>query len=289
MKVWFYCSLTSYGYSGPYSDKVAHDINTLAITGLLDLIGTADGPPAIPGVQLVDAVTALYAVIGIQAALAAKVSTGKGQHVDLSMHDCAFSLMFDSARYALAGGQAPVRGKGRLTGGLANYNIYLTKDSRYVAIGALEKKFHEQLLKKMGLSEFIEQGGAVTVSQVNPEREEALKRRFEEIFKEKSLKEWQEILEPANVFFSPVNTVADALKDEQLKSRAMVVETLHTCAGPITQIGSPIKLSENSVNLERLPAPLLGEHSMEILGRVALNKEEIKGLVDRGVIAAKLE
>jgi len=280
-----YCSLTSYGHSGPYRDKVAHDINILATTGLLDLIGAADGPPVIPGVQLVDTVTALYAVIGIQAALAAKARTGKGQHVDLSMHDCAFSLMFDSVRYPLAEGRIPVRGKERLMGGLANYNIYQTRDDRYIAVGALEKKFHEKLLKEIGLDEYIEQNGSVTASAVNPEKEGVIKNRFREIFKEKSLKEWQQILETANVFFSAVDTVADALEDEQLKSREMVVETEHPFAGAIKQIGSPIKLSENPVDLERLPAPLLGEHSLEILGKLGLNNERIRALTDKGVVS----
>jgi len=280
-----YCSLASYGHSGPYRDRVAHDINILAITGLLDLIGLADGAPVIPGVQLVDTVTALYAVIGIQAALASKARTGRGQHVDLSMHDCAFSLMFESALCPLADGRIPVRGKERLMGGLANYNIYETRDGRYIVLGALERKFYEQLLRKIGLDEYIEQGGSVTASEVNPKREEAIKTRFKGIFKEKTLAEWQELLDPANVFFSPVNTVADALEDAQLKSREMVAETEHPFAGAIRQIGSPVKLSENPVDLERLPAPCLGEHSIEVLGRLGLNDEEIRALCDRGVLS----
>jgi crotonobetainyl-CoA:carnitine CoA-transferase CaiB-like acyl-CoA transferase len=280
-----YCSLTSYGHSGPYRDKVAHDINILATTGLLDLIGAADGPPVIPGVQLVDTVTALYAVIGIQAALASKTKTGKGQHVDLSMHDCAFSLMFDSARYPLAEDRVPVRGKERLMGGLANYNIYQTGDDRYIAVGALEKKFHEKLLKEIGLAEYIEQDGSVTASEVNPEKEGVIKNRFKEVFKEKSLKEWQQILGSANVFFSPVDTVADALEDEQLKSREMVADTEHPVAGAIKQIGSPIKLSEDPVQLERLPAPRLGEHSVSLLGKLGFNDERIGVLTDKGVVS----
>jgi crotonobetainyl-CoA:carnitine CoA-transferase CaiB-like acyl-CoA transferase len=280
-----YCSLTSYGHSGPYRDKVAHDINILAATGLLDLIGAADGPPVIPGVQLVDTVTALYAVIGIQAALAAKTKTGKGQHVDLSMHDCAFSLMFDSVRYPLAEDRVPVRGKERLMGGLANYNIYQTRDNRYIAVGALEKKFHEKLLKEIGLAEYIEQNGSVTASEVNPEKEEVIRNRFREIFKEKSSKEWQQILGSANVFFSPVDTVADALEDEQLKSREMVVDTEHPVAGAIKQIGSPIKLSEAPVQLERLSAPRLGEHSVALLGKLGLNDDQIRDLTDKGVVS----
>ncbi len=280
-----YCSLTSYGHNGPCRDKVAHDINILALTGLLDLIGPADGTPVIPGVQLVDTVSALYAVIGIQAALASKGRTGKGQHVDISMHDCTFSLMFDSVRYPLAEGRVPERGKERLMGGLAGYNVYQSKDGRYMAIGALEKKFNERLLREMGLEEYIEQDGSVTATEVNPKKEEAMKSRFKKMFKQKTLAEWQEILEPANVFFSPVNTVADALEDEQLKSREMVAETEHPFAGPIRQIGSPVKLSENPVDLERLPAPRLGEHSMEILGRLGLNGEDIRELYDKGVLS----
>jgi crotonobetainyl-CoA:carnitine CoA-transferase CaiB-like acyl-CoA transferase len=280
-----YCSLTSYGHSGPNRDRVAHDINISAITGLLDLVGEAEGPPVIPGVQLVDTVTALYAVIGIQAALASKNKTGKGQHVDLSMHDCAFSLMFDSARYALAEGRVPVRGKERLMGGLANYNIYETKEGRYVAIGALEKAFHERLLVEIGLGEYIEDDKSVTAIEVNPEKEEVMKRRFKEVFRGKTLEEWGKILEPANVFFSPVETVADALEDPQLKARDMIAETVHPVAGAIKQIGSPVKFSESRVDIERLPAPLLGEHTVEILGRLGLDEEQIKELAGKGIVS----
>ena len=281
-----YCSLTSYGHSGPNRDKVAHDINILAITGLLDLIGEADGPPVIPGVQLVDTVTALYAVIGIQAALATKARTGKGQHVDLSMHDCAFSLMFDSVRYPLAEGRVPERGKERLMGGLASYNIYQTKDGKYIAIGALEKKFNEKLLRKIGLDEYVEEDASVTTSEIVYEREEAVRTRFKEIFREKTLAEWQDLLDPENVFFSTVDTVAEALEDEQLKAREMILETGHPFAGTIRQIGSPVKLSESPVDLGRLPAPRLGEHTMEILGRIGLGREEIRDLAGKGVVSS---
>jgi crotonobetainyl-CoA:carnitine CoA-transferase CaiB-like acyl-CoA transferase len=262
-----YCSINSYGYSGPYKNKVAHDINILAETGLLDLMGFSDGPPVIPGIQLVDTVTALYAVIGIQAALAARSKTGEGQHVDVSMHDCTFSLMFDSIRYALAEGRTPMRGVGRLTGGLANYNIYKTKDHRYVAVGALEKKFKNTFLRCLGLDEYVEESGAVTESEVNTQKEKMIKERLQDIFKQKSLAEWQDILGPSNVFFSPIVTVQEVLKDPQLKSREMIMETEHPVAGKIVQIGSPIKLSAMPVDLDRLPAPQLGEHTLQVLGQ----------------------
>ena len=284
-----YCSLSSYGHSGPYSDRVAHDINILAQIGLLDLIGPAGGAPVIPGVQLVDTVTALYAVIGIFAALMAREKTGIGQKVDLSMHDCAFSLMFDSIRYPLAEGRVAQRGRERLMGGLANYNIYESRDGQYMAIGALEKKFKDALFRELNLEGFIEEGHSVTDSGVNPEKEAQVKVRLEDLFKQKDLEEWQEILEPANVFFSPVTTVAEALEDPQLRFREMIVETDHPTAGRVTQIGSPLKLSETPGDPERLPAPHLGEHTGEILRSLGVSDEEINDFAKRGIISGPLQ
>jgi crotonobetainyl-CoA:carnitine CoA-transferase CaiB-like acyl-CoA transferase len=282
-----YCSLNSYGYSGPYSDLVAHDINILAQTGLLDLTGPADGPPVIPGVQLVDTVTALYAVIGIQAALSVRKKTGKGQHVDMSMHDCAFSLMFDSARYPLGEGRIPKRSKERLMGGLASYSIYESKDGKFMAIGAIEKKFYNTLLQKLGLEEYIEKDTLVTASEVNPEKEEAMRDVLKNTFKQKTLKEWQEILEPANVFFSPVNTIEEALDDPQLASRKMVAETEHPIAGKYIQIGSPLKLCDTPVDLERLPAPALGKNTEEILKGLGFSDKEISDMVEKKIVCIK--
>ncbi|MDP2644958.1 MAG: CaiB/BaiF CoA-transferase family protein, partial [Desulfobacterales bacterium] len=279
-----YCSLNSYGYSGPDRDKVAHDVNILAQVGMLDLMGPADGPPIIPGVQLVDTVTALYAVIGIQGALAIQARTGKGQHVDLSMHDCAFSLMFDSIRYPLGEGRLPQRGRERLMGGLANYGIYESRDGRYMVIGAIEKKYKNTLLKILGLEAFLEEGGAVTASEVDVEKEEALKAVLSGIFKQKDLKHWKEILGPANVFFSAVDTIEDALQDRQLKSRSMIHETRHPVAGKYVQIGSPVKLSETPVDLERRPAPRLGENTAEILRELGFSGAEIADLDQNGTV-----
>jgi crotonobetainyl-CoA:carnitine CoA-transferase CaiB-like acyl-CoA transferase len=279
-----YCSLTSYGDTGPYKEKVAHDINILAQIGLLDLMGGADGPPIIPGVQLADTVTALYGVIGILAACMAKGKTGTGQRIDLSMQDCAFSLMFDSIRYPLAEGRVPQRGRERLMGGLANYNVYESKDNQYMAIGALEKKFKDALFEEVGLEEGIDKGPGITSSEVNPEKEETLRKRLQEIFKQKPLEKWQEILEPANVFFSAVKTAADALEDPQLKARKMIVEAEHPVAGRYTHIGSPLKLSGTPCDLHRLAAPVLGEHTREILKELGLSDAELDHLNEKGVI-----
>ena len=279
-----YCSMTSYGSKGPYRDKVAHDINILAEIGLLDLMGAADGPPVIPGVQVVDTVTALYGVIGIQGAVLARAKSGVGQFLDLSMQDCAFSLMFDAIRYPLAEGRVAQRGRERLMGGLGIYSIYESKDGQYIALGALEKKFRDTLLKQLGLEDFIDKGPAVTATEVDPAKEEVMKGRLRDIFKQKTMEEWQKVLEPANVFFSGVKTVADALENPQLKAREMIVVSDHPSAGKYTQIGSPLKLSETPCDLDRLAAPRLGQHTRELLKELDLSDEQLTDLKKQGVI-----
>ncbi|WP_028322451.1 CaiB/BaiF CoA transferase family protein [Desulfatiglans anilini] len=279
-----YCSISSYGHTGPYREKVAHDINILAVTGLLDLIGAPGGRPVIPGVQLVDAVTALYAVIGIEAALAEREKTGYGQEIDLSMQDCCFSLMFDSVRYEMSNAERPQRGKGRLTGGLARYNLYETKDERYIVLGALEKKFYEHILKKLHLENFYEDSEFLTASEVDENREEMLKIELQRIFKTKSAREWEKLLDEENVFFNVLNTVSEGLNDQQLKSRGMIAETKHPIAGDIKQIGCPIKFSRASISLERFPAPRLGEHTKEILAKHKYQFSEIDELIKSGIV-----
>jgi len=281
-----YCSISSYGHAGPAVQKVAHDINILAQIGLLDLIGPVEGPPVIPGVQIADTVSALYAVIGIQAALTSRDRSGQGQQVDISMHDCAFSLMFDNARYPLGEKRLPKRGSERLSGGLANYNIYQTRDGKHIALGAIEQKFKNQLLQKLALAEFIEDTDAVTASEVDPGRDSALKKRLSEIIGNKDLEELNDLLTPENICFSPVLDIEGALRDPQLAAREMVVEARHPVAGSYTQLGSPLKLSGSPPDIERLPAPRLGEHTREVITGLGLSEEEIGELINRKVICA---
>jgi len=279
-----YCSISSYGHSGPAVRQVAHDINILAQIGLLDLIGAAGGPPVVPGVQIVDTVAALYAVIGIQAALTNRTHTGRGQQVDISMHDCAFSLMFDNARYPLGEKRLPQRGSERLSGGLAHYNIYQTKDGQHIALGAIEQKFKNRLLEKLGLDAFIEKTDAVTTSEVDPDKEATLKKRLGEIIGKKDLGELNDLLAPENICFSPILNVEEALKDPQLAAREMVVEARHPVAGGYTQLGSPLKLSGSPPDIGRLPAPRLGEHTREVATELGLSEDEINRLINRKVI-----
>ncbi|MCK4819989.1 CoA transferase, partial [bacterium] len=145
-----YCSISSFGQDGPYRDVVAHDINILGMAGFFDITGTKEGRPVIPGVQIADSVAGMNGALGIFIALISREKTGRGQLIDISMFDGIMSWMFDATRYVFAGEEVPAKGLGRLWGGFPNYNLYETKDGKYITVGSLETKFKRILLKKLG-------------------------------------------------------------------------------------------------------------------------------------------
>jgi crotonobetainyl-CoA:carnitine CoA-transferase CaiB-like acyl-CoA transferase len=280
-----YCSMSSFGHTGPYRNKVAHDVNILGASGILNMTGSPDGPPVIPGVPFIDIVTALYATIAILSALMVKRESGIGQHLDISMFDSAFSLLFDAARYVWKEDREPLRGNERLSGGLSNYNIYKTKDEKLLTVAALETKYKKRLFQILGMADFLENEDEMTTTRVSSDKEQKAKEAMKNIIAGKTLKEWHEILDPADCLYSPVNTVSEALCDEHAIHREMIVEGYHPLCGPYKQIGSALKFSETPVDLQRILAPALGEHTLTILEEMGLDTHSIEGLQKNGVVS----
>lgn len=146
-----YAALTGYGQTGPYKDWAGHDMNYLALAGVLDQTGTAGGPPAQSNLQIADlAGGALTCAVGILAALIGARASGQGTMVDVSMMDGALALQPIALALLRQNGVVPERGKAMLTGALPNYSLYRCRDGRYLAVGALEPKFFLNLLKVLG-------------------------------------------------------------------------------------------------------------------------------------------
>ncbi len=133
-----YCSITGYGQSGPLKNQAGHDINYLGHSGVLSLIGQKGGPPSIPGIQVADIVGGLYCAIGILLAIHARDKTGTGRHIDISMTDAMFSMLPYAAGWLWQHHTVPERNNSLLSHRFACYNIYRTKDDRFVTVGALE-------------------------------------------------------------------------------------------------------------------------------------------------------
>ncbi len=273
-----YCAITGYGQDGPYRLRAGHDANYLSVAGLLSVNGPKGGPPVLSGVQLADlAGGSLHAVIGVLLALQARASTGEGQFVDVSMMDGSLSMMFVPFASFLANGAQPERGNEGLSGRYACYQIYETKDGRYLSLGALEHKFWENACRVLGREDFIGKC-------FNGTAQEEMIAAFRDIFKTRTAPEWLAAFENVDTCIALVNDIAEMIEDPQVKHRGLIAEIEHPTEGRLKQIGPTVKLSATPGAM-RLPPPRLGEHTREILKSLDYNDEMIESLAREGVVS----
>lgn len=278
-----YCSISSFGQDGPYRDVVAHDINILGMAGFFDITGEKDRKPVIPGVQIADSVAGMNAALAILIALIGREKTDRGQFLDISMFDGVMSWMFDAARYSFAGETIPKRDKGRLWGGLPNYNLYETKDGKFLAVGSLESKFKRILLNKLGRDDCAGEEAETTSSEIT-QTDEELHTFIRKIFLTKTRNEWIKEFDELNICVGPVNSLEEALSHPQTVFREMVIKVDHPSAGRIKQMGSPLKFSDIPLDVNRLPAPRQGEHTREILCGLGYSESRINELIKENIV-----
>jgi crotonobetainyl-CoA:carnitine CoA-transferase CaiB-like acyl-CoA transferase len=273
-----YCAITGYGQDGPYRLKAGHDINYIGMAGLLGVNGARNAPPVIPGVQIADlAGGSLHSVIGILLALQARQQTGAGQMVDISMMDGTLAMMFVPLASYLANDQQPQRGAEGLSGRYACYQVYETKDGRYLALGALEEKFWEQACRVLGREDLI--ATQFADGEVQTEAIAALA----SIFRTKTAAEWLADFDEVDTCLTLVNDVAEMLDDPQVRHRGLIAELHHPTEGTLKQIAPTVKLSATPGEM-RLPPPRLGEHTRSVLAAAGYSDETIAQLARDDVI-----
>jgi alpha-methylacyl-CoA racemase len=261
-----YVSVTGYGQTGPYAHLAGHDLNYLAISGVLSATGDAETGPVMPGVQMADIAGGSYmTVIATQAALLARHRTGLGQHVDVAMTDGAMPLL--TAMYALFAGGAVAqaqRGLAPLSGGLVNYQVYETQDGKYIALGTLEPKFWAkfcQLVERPDWLEFFPPRNAAHLAEG--------KAALSALFQTKSQSGWVQLGLANDLLISPVNDLADLENDPQLLARQMILTETHPVAGTYKTIGVPLQFSETPAQ-PAWPAPIAGADTADILAELGL-------------------
>lgn len=273
-----YCSLTGYGQRGPMAAQAGHDINYAAMTGLLDGIGIPGGFPAIPTVQLADLAGGMAAVEQILAAWTRRLRTGEGALLDVSMTDVLHSWQV----FPLAveqSGHPVTRGSHVLCGAMIAYNVYETKDGRYVALGALEPKFWNRFCEAVGRQEWRDRGFTPTDDPGGLYREVA------ELFRGKTMKEWMRIGEEADCCLTPVLTLSEAIDSPLAQERESFFTLDHPREG--TQVlpnsGSLSARGKRTGN-PVTPAPGRGEHTAEILLEMGFSREEIGRWMEEGIV-----
>jgi alpha-methylacyl-CoA racemase len=263
------CALTGYGQSGPLRDRAGHDLNYLARAGIMGLMGPSEGNPQPPAFQLADIGGGLWSVIGILAALRERDRTGRGRIVDIAMTEGVIPFAAHVLS-KLLGGETPSRGNETLSGGVAPYNTYRTKDGKFVTLGALEHKFLKAFCEGVGLEFDL---GALLPGPHQME----LRARYQAIFQERTRAQWERFAAERDCCLEPVLEPDELFSDPHLEARRVFIDPHGERP---TQFRTPVTPSD----LSPRPAPGRGEHTVQILQEAGFSADEIHALSDSGVV-----
>ena len=274
-----YCSTSGFGQTGPRSAWAGHDVNYLATAGFLDCSGRrADGRPALPGATVADiAAGGMQAAMAIMAALVGRERTGEGQYLDVSIADGALAMMSLYVDEFLATGVEPGPGHYILTGRYACYEIYECSDARFVSVGAIEPQFWKNLCRLLGLERYAD-------TQLDDALQDEISTAMAEVFASRTRDEWVAELGPADTCVAPVNTVAEAVADEQYVARRSIADAVHVTEGPFRQ-SAPIWAGTVKPDGPYEIRDAKMTDTAELLGAAGYDLGAIERLADEGVIA----
>ncbi len=280
-----YCSVTGFGQTGPWAERPGYDFMAQGLSGLMSVTGEPDGVPGAGpmrvGIPIIDILTGMYASVAVCAALAHRAHTGVGQHLDLALLDTSMAFLSIQGMTYLTTGEAPGR-IGNTHPSIVPYQVFPTQDGSVIlACGNdnLFSKFCEAAGCKHLVSDerFARNAGRVQNRGV-------LVPLLNEVFAQKTTKQWVAILEQAGVPNGPINSIAEAFEEEQVKARGMKFDLPHPTGGRVPMIASPMKFS--ATPLEQItPPPMLGQHTDAVLGRIlGRDADAIKRLREAGAI-----
>jgi alpha-methylacyl-CoA racemase len=268
-----YGRMTGFGQDGVLANAAGHDLNYIALTGVLHAIGPRNGKP-LPPLNLVGDYGggALYLALGVLSAIIERSRSGSGQVVDAAMVEGAASLASIFYGLTAAGSWSSQRGDNVLDGGAPYYNVYETADGGYVSVAAIEGKFFAELAKRIGLeASYIERQND---RGVWPQ----MQRRLTEIFRSKTRSEWCEVLEGSDACFAPVLSISEAPLHPHNVSRGVFIEV-----DGFPQPAPAPRFSRSKPDAPK-PVPHVGEHTDEILSEAGFAREVIEQLRRTGVV-----
>ena len=275
-----YASISGYGQTGPDRSKGGFDLVAQGVSGIMSVTGEPGRPPVKAGLPLTDLGASLFALAGILAALHHRTVSGHGQYVDTSLVEAGVALsVWEAAEYfSGVGVPQPLGSAHRMS---APYQAVRCADG-YITLGAANDRLFGRLSELLGHPEWIH----------NPDFENDTARvknyrgladRIEAVTGTQSRKHWLGLLEQHDIPCGPINTYAETLTDPHLIAREMVTETNHPTLGRLRTLGTPVKLSRTPLVTGR-PAPLLGQHTDEVLREAGFGVEEITGFRAEGVV-----
>jgi crotonobetainyl-CoA:carnitine CoA-transferase CaiB-like acyl-CoA transferase len=276
-----YCSISSFGQTGPYTQWPGYDLIIQGMSGLMGITGEKDGDPMRIGVAVEDINAGLHGVISILAGLRVRDKFGIGQYIDLGMLDAGVSWMTYVAGNYFATGSVPER-MGTAHPSIVPYQGFKTGDKKYILIAAGNDRLFSTLCQTLEMEQLLVDPNYKT----NDDRvinRNSLIPTLQDAFMKKSRDEWLTKLREKGFPCAPVYTIDEVISDPQVIHRDMLIKMEHPVAGIIKQIGTPFNFSESSTDLTRYP-PVLSEHTEEILIGLGYTVNEIKNLRIKGVI-----
>ena len=276
-----YCSISGFGQTGPYRDRPGYDVIAQGESGMMDLTGFPDGPPAKLGASLADVVAGLYAFNGICLALLVRHRTGRGQLVDVSLLDGMVSTLTYHALIYLSTGRSPKRA-GTRHPSIVPYECFQAKDG-FVNIAVTNQKQWENFCQILGFAELAhdERFESMKARLANYS---ALRPRIEQIVAKQTRAEILAAMAEVGIPAGPINSVAEILEDPHIHARQMVAELTHPEYGPLKVLGIPVKLSETPGAVEKAP-PKFGEHNPDVLKMIGYSDKDVADFEKANVIS----
>lgn len=274
-----YCSTSGFGQTGPHSQYAGHDLNYLGVGGFLDCSGRrADGGPPLPGATIADSAGGgMQAVMAILAALVRRSATGEGAFLDVSVADGVLSFMSLYIDEYLATGEVPGPGHNILTGRYACYDVYGTRDGKWLAVAAIEPHFYANLCRALGLEQWIEH-------QNDDASQDQIRADFTRVFATRDRDDWAAELAPADTCVTPVLAVPELVDDPQYVARGAFADAVHPSNGAFRQVAPMLAGQARSGDPVEVP-DMATSDADELLGAAGLAPDEIAALRDEGVVA----
>jgi len=271
-----FCSISGYGQTGPLKDRAGHDLNYLSLSGIMSYTGRKETGPMVLGIQLADVGAGSYnAILSILAAVIHRMTTGKGQYIDISMTDCLFPYHAIAAAGELSGAGA-VGYETEMVNGGSLYGFYETSDCRFLSFGGLEPQFFNNFCEVIGLDE-LKDGGVLQAGCLDESKKKVI-----DIIKSQPLDYWMDKFKEVDACVEPVLTFNEAVTSDHAKERGLLVKVPGPDAKELTQLACPIKFSDFKPEYKRCGCKL-GEDTNDVLKSIGYSDGEIENIKSKGV------
>lgn len=272
-----YCSVTGYGFTGPKAEMPGYDILAQAEAGVMSFTGEPSGGPMRYPIAIADMTCGMYAAMGILAALFNREKTGHGQVLDMALFDSQLTWLANVGSSYLNAGASPQRW-GNAHPNIVPYEVFRGSDDRYFVVGVGTDALWRKFLPVLGVQNEIGKDERFVTNADRIKHRAILVPQLQNIFSQQIAAVWLEKFTASEIPAAPINTVAEAVSAAQTHARGLIVQLEHPAIGTAKSIANPIRFSATPVSY-RLPPPLLGEHTAEILRTLGYSEKHVRDVV----------